>query len=382
MRSSKLLTSLLLLAPAAISCSDSGSNKPDAFIVVADARPDAPPLPAGCDFAELRDDSNDSFTNTGSFEDTGLMFAGNSTICGKANSNHFEAPTMAGDLGLVDLDSYKFTLPADATMFITMSGAGLENLKGNFRIYSSEDGTTFDVNEAFGEMHGGHTATRVRLPMGVYEFDAIFLKDAAITADVSYKIKIVTEDLASRCTALTTGGYTEMSDGAGFGNDMVKWKYGTGGGIALTQTTADVPENTQITAAPTMSYRITGNSANITSAEPTADDYKDHDTFEFKTGPTTNQITIRLATPTTTADIDIAMGPKPAIGVTDVNFMDIANNIGVGPTEMVLTTAVEPDTTYWLWVAGYKEYPTGQTTTAPSTAATYDATMCAKTFTP
>lgn len=386
MRSSRLLTPLLLLVPAAIGCSDSG-GKPDALILVADAKPDAPPLPPGCDFQELRDDSNDAFDAIGSAEDSGLTFTASTTLCGKANSNHFEPATMADTLGIVDIDSFKVTLSADATIFVTLSGAGLESLRGNLRIYGGQE---FDENRLFGEMHAGHTSSTVRLLAGTYEFDALFLDDVAATSDISYKIKIVPDVINTRCAELTTGGFAEASDGAqNTNNDMIKWNYDDDqavppevGLISFTPATTDAPENTAITTAPGMSYRMTGNSANNPVGDQATDDYKDHDTFEFKTDATTNEITIRLKFPSPTADIDVAMGPKPVAGDTEPNLMDIANNIGVGPTEMVLTSAVEPNTTYWFWVGGYKVYPTSATAVAPATASTYEATMCAKAFAP
>ncbi len=388
MRSFRTLSPLLLLLPSVVACSSSG-DKPDAFVVVADAKPDAPPLPPGCDAQELRDDSNDSFAAVGSPEDSGLTFAATSpsVLCGKANSNHFEPATTAGALGVIDVDSFKFTLSAPATIYVTLSGAGLENLIGDLQIYSSDDPDHQASPALFGEMHAGHTASQVRLDSGAYEFDAIFLGDVAATADVSYKIRIVSDTIDTRCAALAAGGFAEAADGgANTGNDMIKWKYtdtanNITGSVTLT-TAADTAEATNITAVPGMSYRVTGNSANntVSNTDPLTD-YKDADTFEFKTDATTNEITIRFKFPTATADLDIAIAPKPAIGATEPDLMDISNRLAIGPSEETLTTAVQPNTSYWLWVGGYKTF--GPTATAmPSTASTYDATICAKAATP
>lgn len=380
MRSSRSLVPLLLLVPAAVGCSDSGSNKPDAFVVVADARPDAPPLPPGCDAQELNDLSNDTFETASIAEDTMISFTGNSTICGKANASHFEAPTMAGEIGVVDVDAYKFTMAADGVVYVTFGGTGLEGLTGNFRIYDRAQPEA-DQLVLFSEMHGGHTAARVGLAMGTYEIQTIVLGDAAPSADVSYKIKLATDVIDTRCVPLTTGGFVEASDGAGFGNDMIKWKYGATGAIALTATTADMPEATAIVAAPTMKYRVSGTSANITSAEAATDDYKDHDTFEFTTDATTNELTVNFKFPVATTDMDIAIFDKPAPGDTELNFLDISNRLAAGPSGEILTTAVEPSKTYWLWVGGYKTYPSGAND-LPSTAGTYDATICASKYAP
>jgi hypothetical protein len=182
---------------------------------------------------------------------------------------------------------------------------------------------------------------------------------------------------------LTTGGYAEAADGAAnTSNDMIIWKYSTDttdGAVLLTTSATDTPENTGITAAAGTTYRLTGNSANNTIPDPAADDYKDHDTFKFTTGPTTNEVTIRMKFPTTTADLDAAIASVPAVGDTEPNLLDISNRLAAGPSEEILTTAVEPNTVYWLWVAGYKDHPPGM---AASTAATYEATICPSAFAP
>jgi len=385
MRSSKLLTPLLLLVPAAIGCSDSGSDKPDAFVVVADARPDAPPLPPGCDAQELNDLSNDTFETASLAEDTMISFTGNSTICGKANASHFEAPTMAGETGVVDVDAYKFTVTTAGAFYITFGGAGLEGSGGSFRIYNRSETDPANQLILFSEMHVGHTAARIGLQPGTYELQTIVLSDNALTADVPYKIRLTTDAIDTRCAPLTTGGYAEASDGANsLGNDMIKYNYDTAtvmGAIAFTAATTDSPENTAIVAAPTMKYRVTGNSANIASPEPATDDYKDRDTFEFKTDAMTNEITVNFKFPTATADLDIVLFSKPLPGDTEPSFLDISNRLASGPSGEILTTAVEPNTSYWLWVGGYKTY--GPTATAmPSTASAYDATICASKYTP
>ena len=381
MRPFRTLSPLLLLLPSVVACSSSG-GKPDAFFVIADAKPDAPPLPPGCDFAELSDTTNDTF-GTGTPEDTGLTFAAatGTTVCGTVNSNHYQPPTMAGEIGLVDSDSFKFTLAADASLYVTMSGAGLETLKGSFRIYTTD---AMPANVLFGEMHAGHTANHVSLKAGTYELNAVVLADTAATADVKYKIKIVTEMVDARCAYLATGGYAEASDGAAnTSNDMIIWKFADMttpmGAVLLTASTADVPENTGIVAAAGTTYRVTGNSANNAIPNATTDDYKDHDTFKFTTGPTTNEVSIRMKFPTTTADLDVAIASVPVAGDTVPNLLDVSNRLAAGPSEELLTTAVEPNTAYWLWIAGYKDHPPGM---APSTAATYEATICPKTATP
>ncbi len=379
MRSSRLLTSFLLVLPSVVACSGGGNDKPDAFVVVADAKPDAPPLPPGCDAQELSDLTNDTF-EVGAAEDTMLTFTASSTICGKANASHFEAPTMAGDIGVVDVDSYKITLAAPAVVYVTFGGAGLETLTGNFRIYDRSKPMNEQL-QLFGEMHRGHTASHVSLPAGAYELQAIVLGDAAPSGDVSYKIKMVTETPDTRCPYLTTGGYAEAADGAtNVGNDMIAWDYEAvdpAPNITLTTTTADNPEPTGITAAAGTTYRVSGTSAN--NPVGATDDYKDRDTFKFTTGPTTDEVTIRMKFPLATMDIDVLLAEEAMAGETEPAVLDISNRLAAGPSEEFITTAVEPNTVYWLWIAGYKDHPPGM---AASTAGTYDATICPSVYVP
>ena len=373
MRSFRLVVSTLLLVPVITACGGGGSkDHPDAFVVVADVPIDNPPPPPGCDYGELRDDTNDDFsTMTGSPEDSMVTFNGTSTVlCGKINSTHYDAT-----MKTIDVDSYSVTFAQDVVLYVSLYGTGLENLQGELDVYGGQGFTDF---QSYGVMLSGHTSTHMALPAGTYEFAVLTGGAAAATSDVPYKIKIVPDVVDTRCAFLATGGFAEAGDtGTNLGNNMITWDdAAVDPAPAATLTAAnDTPEATAITAAAGMNYRLTGNSALNTIVGS----YRDSDTFEFTTGPTTTEIAVRFKFPTTTADMDIGIATKAAPADTEPNFIGTSRRLGAGPAEELLTTAVKPSTPYWLWFGGYKEYPVGGAT-MPSTAATYEATICAKAF--
>src|ERR1043165_5724181 len=96
------LLALLLLA----ACGDDGGTvTPDAAVSV-DAPVDA--LPAGCDYVEQRDGTNDTVAPaTGSAEVTGLALGQRIVVCGAFEHTHFD-----GDI-TVDIDAYRMQLDGD-----------------------------------------------------------------------------------------------------------------------------------------------------------------------------------------------------------------------------------------------------------------------------
>lgn len=359
MRSIRLASSLLLIAAA---CGDDGSKITtiDAAPTV-DAPPDSPPLPPGCNYAELADTMNDDFSQgaTGAPEMTGLTFGATPiTLCGSVNSGHFASNT-------VDFDSYAVNVPADANVYVTLVGTGLEvPTVATLFIYGGTNYADFFGASKF-EVNHGVVATG--LPAGMYEFSVGVRNAADVAAPIPYKIKISTDAPDTRCAKVTAAAnFTEAGDGAGnTNNDVVGIDFGAPQGTpaeALTAATTDTAEATALTIAPATNYRITGNSANNT----VVGSYKDRDAFEFTTGATTNEIAIRLNWPGTTADLDYFIFPKavPSIG---------GSSAAANMEPEYAVTAVKPNTSYWVWVGGYK---------TNAAASAYDVSICGSTFTP
>jgi hypothetical protein len=357
MRLSCLIAALTLTAAA---CGDDGSTPlvDGPVTPIPDASPDGPVLPAGCDFAELNDGGNDILAG-GSAEATNLTLAQSSTMCGTINNGHFAD-------GAVDLDTYSITLAADSSVLLSVAGTGLEAIDGVDVLIVSDDGQGNLGIEGSGIFLGDHAIANADLAAGTYQLVVLASAAADIAGPVDYKLKIAVDMPTTRCPKATAAAnFTEANDGAqSTGNDMVDVKFLADPPRALTANAADAPEPTAITTANGMTYRFTGTSANVNAA----DEYMDRDTFLFKTGPMTNQISVRLNWPGTTDDFDFLIFPADT---TD----DFASGTRVSNMEDEFATfAVLPNTDYWLWIGSYD----GST----GLPVTYDATICDAPFTP
>lgn len=367
MRSSLVLGSLLFVPALAACGDDGGSNKPDAFIVHDAAPIDNPPPPPGCDYGELRDDTNDDALSSGSAEDTMLTFSASTVLCGKLNIARYDTSSQK-----VDADAYSFNMAADGVLYVELYGTGLETLgEVTVQIWG---GTGFANLQASGTFAANHAALTVPLASGVYEVYVRAYNAAAPGSDVSYKAKLTADATDAACMPLTTGGYAEARDAAtnNLGNDMISIDYDAMSADMFetpTASTTDQPEPTGLTIAATGSSRFTG-SAEVTNA--IAASYRDRDTFEFTTGPTTNEITIRTGW-TVASDLDMYLFEKPMAGVTSLFDWSSSASTADGPSEEYITTAVKPNTTYWAWIGTYKD---------STIAAPYSTTICGRAYTP
>ncbi len=366
MRSYRLLHSLLLVPAIAACGDDGGSGKPDAFIIMADASPDTPPPPPGCEYGELHDETNDDATSAGQAEQTQVTFGGSAVFCGKFNVARYN--TMSKK---VDADAYTFTLNGDTELYISLYGAGLEGLaQVDLQIYG---GQGFQDLITSGSFAGNHASAITALGQGTYEIYVRAYNAAAPGTDVAYKVKLQTDDLEARCAAVTTGGFAEAGDGVNnLGNDMVGVDFDAmDPAMFQTLTTAnDVAENTALTIEDGMKYRFTG-TAQVSN--PVVGSYRDRDTFEITTGAMTNEITIRAAWPTPMSDLDMFVFEKPAAGAMTPLEIASAAFTGVGPNEEVVTVAVQPNSKYWVWLGNYND---------SAAAPVYSTTICGVNYTP
>jgi len=365
MRSSLLLACLLV--PALVACGDDGGAAPDAFIVNADAPIDNPPPPPGCDYGELRDATNDDdgTPSGGSPEDTMVAFSASTVLCGKLDSSHFDATS-----GKVDADAFMFNLPAAGVLYLQMYGTGLEGVdEVRVAIYG---GTGFTSLQMSGVFAVNHAALTVPLESGTYEVYIQAYNPTALTADVSYKVKLTPDTTQTDCALVTTGGYAEARDAAtnNLGNDMIVVDLDADGPV-FTAASSDQPEPSALTIATTGSSRFTG-TAEVT-APTTVNSYKDRDTFEIRTGPTTNEISIRTTWTAAVADLDLTVFEKPDVAATSPFELASSAAAADGPSEELVTLAVKPDTSYWVWIGNWNE-STG--------AAAYSTTICGKSYTP
>ena len=345
-----------------IGCGDNhGEDKPvDAKVT--DAAPDAP-IPLTCAYTEMSDATNDDLFGPGGNmpEATMLSFTKPMMICGKLDNGHYEMNPQR-----IDVDSYKFTVPAMSYGLVSLTAPGAENYDSVFlEIY----GMTTNTSES-GQFIGTFAVTSAELPPGDYIVTVQSYDATAPTAAIDYKL-VVDTDSPTRCAKSTaTPTYTEAMDGlTADGNDVIEVRYSGQPRRKLTDNPLDVPEPTGVTVAPGMSYRIAGTNAKPTVTPASwADSFQDRDVYLITMGANSNQLSVRLNWTSTTVDFDYKVFPV-------ANVLSVAGGLVTSTTEDEFQTfAVKPNTTYWLWVGAYDG--------ATGLPATYDATLCAETFTP
>lgn len=343
----RLLISVLALAACG---DDGGSATPDASTGTADARPDG--MVDECDYQEMADATNDD-TAGGTAEASGVTASTESFICGAFDHTHFD-----GDI-TVDVDSYTFDVTAEGDFLVRIVGAAQNIELVGVDIYT---GANLDQLVGANTFYGSHGVTSVHLTPGTYALTAFALNSEAIINSVPYKLQVVADSPDTRCMEVTAGGYAEAADGANDdSNDVIR--LASGMPPALTTSTADNPEPTNIVLAANQDIRISGEAADI--AAP--DLYEDKDTYLIATALGTNEIAVRLTWPGTTANLDYilfeANNPQPVMRANATST--------TGPEYE--TFSVKPSASYWLLVGARAG------STVP---VTYNATLCGATFTP
>lgn len=322
-----------------------------------------------CEYTEANDAGNDDLFGSGAAETTNLTFTTSKlTFCGKIDNTHYDSGST-----LVDHDSFKVHVPSGAGVKLTMSGAGAEALNTVLiEVYDSVSGT-----DGVGTFLGNHAAAGVQLIPGDYVVEMSAFHTAAPTTPISYRLTLAPAELTTQCPHVTTGGYTEGHDGTNAdGNDMIEVRYGSANTPhrQFTALPTDTPEDTStgtgsFTVAPGMNYRATGiNSTATVTPVSWMDSFQDRDTYAIKTGANTNEISLRLNWAATTMDFDMMVFKEATLP----EFSDAYLNSNMEPE--FITTAVQPNSTYWVWV-GADDASTGQ-------PVNYDLSVCGATFTP
>jgi hypothetical protein len=310
---------------------------------------------AGCTYVETADTTNELLANA---EASGTTVSATSIVlCGTINNGHYDA---ANDV--VDGDYFIFEVTTATDILIRSTGTGLTtpeqvvmqvNQQGSFDFFG------------FTSVVGDHGTIATHLEPGEYTIAIGGLHPQDLTAPVAYRLTISTDTPATRCPKQTgTLTFLEAGDGAGSGNDVIEY-YAIGNPNSdLTSDTTDTAESTGITVEPASKYLVTGESANVNPA----DNYMDRDTFQFTTGASTNEMSVRLNWTSTAIDFDFRV--YPATGP----LLSIVGGLDPDPMEDEFETfAVKPNTSYWLWIAAEDG------STAP---ADYAATLCGEQFTP
>jgi hypothetical protein len=314
------------------------------------APPDTPidvALPAGCDFLEQADSTNDFTLATGEIEQTGIALQQAFMLCGKVDAGHFDSAAST-----VDVDGFELEVLATARVLITFAGdpATLASLE------LQRMDTTNAVRDS-GLVLGSHAAFETTLASGRHRFAVIARGTGDIAAAIDYQLAIAVDDPDARCAQSTaTTMYVEADDGAQSDrNDMVEVRYAPNEKL-LTAATNDAPEPSGIVTAAGSPVRITGTHADVDAL----DEFRDRDAYLIETGAH-DQLAIRVDW-TGEADLDYFLFPE---GTT----ADIARGTAVGIAAPERATfPVLPNTRYWLWIGSHDS--------SAALPVTYDATLC------
>jgi hypothetical protein len=300
-------------------------------------------LPEGCDYVE-QDDLNNAFP-----EELARTVSGSFTICGQIDVGHYELDQDQA----IDVDRFNLDFAERANVLVKLeledqAPVSVETVFGGDGVYMDLIGQS------------GIIGRKLHSPGGVSFVVAAFDSEDATQA-VPYRLKVSLDTPAARCPAVTTAAnYVEALDGAAnSANDV--YQVDDNGYVVATDSATDAPEATGITVASGAKYRITGSTADVQSTNG----YLDPDTFVIHTGPTVNQITIRNDWSNVAWDFDFALMNAATEDVVGGGF-------AYDNTGELLTFSVKPDTTYWLWNAGFQ-------LGAPLPAA-YSLSLCGETF--
>ncbi|HEY0194064.1 MAG TPA: hypothetical protein VGC42_23260 [Kofleriaceae bacterium] len=304
--------------------------------------------PPPCGFTEALDATNDATAEASAL----TVGTTDQSLCGTINTNHFDP-----DTGTVDIDSFRLTADGTAGLVVRLFGAAGAGAVRDLSV------TIFDDQQALvasGTLHpalSNHAVFVAPLAAGDYTISITAQNATAPAAAFDYKLELL-PDPSARCPQRTApADYVEAADGvAGTGNDVVAVSFGDAVPYKLTDAT-DAAEPTQLTLGAVSPVRISGTSASVDAA----DDYMDRDTYLIHTGPSTNELTLRLAWADPNNDFDFIVF---AAGHTD----DVGDGLQSLPREEYNVVAVKPDTDYWIWVASHD----GST----ALPAGYDLSLC------
>lgn len=318
-----------------------------------------PPIDPSCgDYVEMSDRYN------AGGEDTGITVnAGTVTICGRLDAYHFVPRPEAPGYGYVDEDAFLVKFVGDGEYLVSLEIMGAD----------VPEYTELHVNPQFGYpgyglVRGQTAATWVELSDGIVPISVQATGSAPLQGSLPYKLRIRRDSPKTRCPPVAAGSatqkYAEAKDGSNSnGNDVLRYIFQVGEQM-LTPSNADAPEPSGIVLKPGDHSLIQGSSAKIDSQE----DYADVDTFAFTTGAA-GVLTARLDWTGNKTDLDLMLFAENKY---QQQLVYAASYDTVGPEEF--TFHVEPQTKYWLYVAG--------AATSAVLPMAYNVTLCGETFTP
>ena len=117
-----------------------------------------------------------------------------------------------GDI-TVDIDGYTVAVASDTDVLVRITGAGAENIElVGVDIYGGPGLATHVGANTF---YGDHGVTALHLTPGTYELVPVRAQYSRDHRERPVSRHVETDNPATRCVELTTGGFTEGSDTAG-----------------------------------------------------------------------------------------------------------------------------------------------------------------------
>jgi len=320
--------------------------------------PDAAPPP--CNYTEKSDASNDPTADVPMPEAT-MVTVGSAPqiLCGTANPGHYNPDTRT-----VDADAYRVTVAADANLVVRFAGgpaaaAAAATVDLSVFVFATEENLLLFGAHA-NPLIRDHGAFLIALPAGTYDVVVNVSNPADLAAPFDYKVQLA-PDGPTRCAAVTApASYTEAADGTGAGNDVVAIDFDAEPFFKLTTSATDAAEPTGLTIDGSTPVRIAGSSAD----EDAEDDYMDRDTYLVRTGPATDELTLRLDWADEHTDLNYVVMPADQADP----ISSVGDGLGFEGHQEYNVVAVKPNSAYWIWVGSHDG-----STVLP---ATYDLSIC------
>jgi hypothetical protein len=286
--------------------------------------------PTTCNYTEVESDSSQA---TGLDAKSALK-----VICGKFDTGHFDA-----DDNLLDYDDYIIGLTGYEQALMRLE---LPTFTGLTRVEVTMDQTTIVITR----------------PVTVFNMISLFsgavvrlraYSAADLSEAIPYQLSVVTDDVNARCVANTNAAsFTEAGDGANDrGNDVYLFN------DDVPATTSGSAEATGI-ALDQASYRVNGKSADVSRVG----DFLDGDSYSFRTGPSTTQLTLR-ADWQGSRNMDLFV--MKAGTLERAGYSSLFSNT----SPEYVTVRVKPDTDYIAFAGGFTGSPFD-----------YSLTLCGETY--
>jgi hypothetical protein len=323
----RLLVSVLLLA----ACGDNGDP---------------------CDYHEADDTGNAS-----SAEPTSITVGERArSVCGAIDGGHYDPVRHA-----VDSDAFRVTVAGSGELLVELSGDELGVLdEVSVRLFDTAPEPTLLAEGALAPAFADRAAFVAHVSPGDVDVVVEARAGGDLQGTLDYRVRLANDPSLACPAQQGNPRYVEARDGSDdTGNDVALVDFAQSPSFTPDPSSAPEPTDFPITAG--YAYRISG----VAGPGGRGDAYLDRDTYAIATDDTTNELAIRLDWPDNTVDLDYILFQPDTLAP-----IAVAARASTSDHEFAVV-AVQPSTTYWLWVGRYAKPQGGP-------AADYDVTVCGR----